>query len=394
MYNLESLPINDKDAGIYIHFPYCDHKCPYCDFNSHVQSHDDDGYAKTILEELDIQKEFLHVPNKGLTSIYFGGGTPSLWSPKAVGHVISTINRYWKFSDNIEITLEANPGTTSYERFQGYVDHGVNRFSIGCQSFDDNELQGLGRIHNAEQSIKAVQDAQKTQAAVSLDLIYGLPGQSKQQAHDSILKAVQLGPDHISAYTLTIEPNTIFGRKTRLGLFKPMPDDSQAALIESVSQTLDSHGYKRYEISNYARNNAIARHNTLYWVGAAYLGLGAGAHSYLPSPDLLTGIRKENERLPSRYNATALPRFEERLDHAQIVADRLMVALRVAFAFDPLDFCQRVFKPELANALTASLMQLVHRGFLIESKGKFLLTAQGFLFNDEIARELMHIEQK
>jgi oxygen-independent coproporphyrinogen-3 oxidase len=394
-------PVTFRDRGLYVHFPYCAQKCPYCDFNSHAIAHDDRAYADAVLEEMDLRGPSFPGP---LTSIYFGGGTPSRWDPAQVRRVIDRARAAFAFAGGVEITLEANPGSVAEARMFDYVDAGVNRFSIGVQSFDDAELIQLGRIHDGSAAETAVGIALRTGARVSLDLMYALPGQSWNDVRRSLDRAIALGPHHVSAYTLTIEPDTTLGKKTALGLFVPMPDDFQAHLIERVTETLESAGYARYEISSYARPGEESRHNCLYWMGAPYLGVGAGAHSYLVSIDQTSAIRRENVRRPDAYlarrdeaigppdfarlrlAARSACEFEERLDRAGIVRDRLMVGLRTRFG---LDVAELPLSADERDAVMVVLRDLAERGWVRIEGTRATPTVRGFLMNDGIAKALL-----
>lgn len=388
---LRAPPVEAEAASVYVHFPYCMVKCPYCDFNSHAVAHDDVAYADAILAELEQRKHQLPVPPEGLASVYFGGGTPSRWDPGQVGRVIDALRRALGFRDGVELTLEANPGTVVEGRLEAFAAAGINRFSIGCQSFIDSELAELGRAHDAAAARRAVREAKSTGARVSLDLIYGLPGQDEPRARASVDTALELEPDHLSAYTLTIEPNTVLDRRTRLGLFRPMPDDDQARLIEAVTGHLARDGYARYEVSSYARAGKVSVHNTGYWLGAWYLGLGAGAHSCLPEGE--GAGRRENVRAPSKYVESALagavtvPQFEQR-DRVGLATDRLMVVFRTAFGLDVEAFFRTC--PELDRApVLAACQDLEARGFIEARDGRFRPTHRGFLFNDAVAVRML-----
>jgi putative oxygen-independent coproporphyrinogen III oxidase len=391
-------PVTPEDAAVYVHFPYCAKKCPYCDFNSHVLAHDDRAYADAVLAELAARGDSLVVPARGLSSVFFGGGTPSRWAPAEVGRVLRALKERFGFAEHCEVTLEANPGTVAAERFAAYVEQGVTRFSIGAQSFIDAELEELGRIHDARAAERAVQAAQATGARVSLDLMYAFPGQGWAEVERSLSRALALGTEHVSAYTLTVEPDTVLGRRTRLGLFVPMDDDRQAELIEAVSARFADAGLSRYEISNYARPGAESRHNALYWVGGAYLGLGAGAHGYLPGPALSGARRYENVKPPADYLEGArrgeFPRrFEEQLSRRQALGDRLMVAFRGAWGLDVAALAAEAglsgrLEPELLPTLEA----LERQGLLRRagpSPTRFVPTPRGMLFNDALARALL-----
>lgn len=387
-------PVGADHRGVYIHFPYCRSKCPYCDFNSHVIQPDDRRYADAVIAEL--RSRASELSDGPVSSIYFGGGTPSLWAPHEVERVRSAVEERFGLARDAELTLEANPESLTMRRLEAYRGRGLNRFSIGVQSFDDTELAILGRTHSAGTAVRAVRSARHTGASVSLDLIYGLPDQRWASVRESLERATELEPDHISAYTLTIEPQTVLARRTRLGLFHPMPDDAQAELIERVTAYLERHGYRRYEISSYARAGHEARHNSAYWAGGAYLGLGAGAHSYLPRADG-GALRRENVRSPETYVTGCLagaPRvqFEEDLEARHVLADRLMVAMRVAWGLDPADLITHAGAPwGFGTRLVEALRQLEARGWVVQRDGRFRPTAQGFLFNDAVAMALMEV---
>ena len=387
-------PVQASDGMVYVHFPYCGSKCPYCDFNSHVVAHDDVAYADAVLAELEARGAALRPPPGGLSSIYLGGGTPSLWAPSQVGRVLSALKARFGLRPGAELTLEANPESAQPERLAAFRAAGVNRFSIGCQSFDEAELAALGREHDARASQEAVRAAIATGARVSLDLIYGLPGQSTEAARRSVDRALALSPDHLSAYALTVEPDTLLERRVRLGRFRPMPDDEQARLIEAVSAHLAGAGFVRYEVSSYARQGRVSLHNTGYWQGAAYLGLGAGAHSYLPAPGLVRAERRENVRSPARYVDTALAgdveaSWTEVLDAARIAGDRLMIAFRSRFGLDVGDFVEELSGAVDPAPLEAATARLVREGLLERVGARLRPTARGWLFNDVVARAMM-----
>ena len=388
-----SAPVRPTDRGVYVHFPYCEKKCPYCDFNSHAVPHDDGAYADAILAELAGRAGELG-PGP-VRSLFFGGGTPSLWDPPQLGRVIRAVAETFGFEGTPEITVEANPGTVVPDRFRAFVAEGVNRFSIGVQSFADAELVHLGRIHGADQAERAVQAALDTGARVSLDLMYGLPGQTWPDVARSVARALALAPHHISAYTLTIEPDTALGRRTRLGLYKPMDDDGQAALIHRVTDALGDAGYQRYEISNYAQPGFEAVHNSLYWTGGPYLGLGAGAHSYAPAPGLASAVRRENVKGPDAYLRAAMggdftPRFTETLDRWGVVADRLWVGLRPRWGVDVGELAEASgLGAALRARLDPTLEGLAARGLVRREGSRWAPTAEGFLFADLVARTLL-----
>lgn len=376
-------PITADDVGVYVHYPYCEKKCPYCDFNVHAIAHDDRLYTDALLRELDAR-----APEYGekFATLYFGGGTPSEWDPEQLTRVIDRLRPALERS--AEITLEANPGTIADARIEAFMRAGINRFSIGAQSFHDHELEILGRTHSAREIVATVQGAQRAGARVSIDLIYALPGQTIMDLHRSIARAYELGVDHISAYTLTIEPSTPLARKTEAGTFEPMPDDEQAELIEAVTDRLESHRYFRYEVSSYSPPGLEAVHNSIYWVGGAYLGVGAGAHSYRPAPDRSAAVRRENLRAPGEYVADAnagkfSARMEETLDRPAVLGERLMVGVRSKWGVN-LDAL-----PPLPPSSLEALDQLVKDGLLEKCDRVYRPTAKGFFFADLMGRKLL-----
>jgi putative oxygen-independent coproporphyrinogen III oxidase len=327
----DACPAGPRDRAVYVHFPYCASKCPYCDFNSHVLDHDDHRYAAAVLAELEARQGDLPGEPRGLTSIFFGGGTPSRWAPEAVAEVIAAIRR--RFGAPGEVTLEANPGSVDAGRFRAFVEAGVDRLSIGCQSFDDAELSWLGRRHDAESAQRAVKAAVAAGARVSLDLMYGLPEQSWTAIRTNLDRALELGSEHISAYALTIEPDTLLERRASLKLFRPTSDDRMAELYARVTDHLAARGFRRYEVSNYAQPGAECRHNLVYWQGGAYLGSAPEPTASAPGSGLDPSSRRENLRAPGAYLEDAesrrfVPRMTESLSPIERIRDLWLVAVR------------------------------------------------------------------
>ena len=392
--DLSRPPVNPASAAVYVHFPYCGRKCPYCDFNVYVTQHNDAVFADAILRELDDRGSFLSAPG-GLASLYFGGGTPTRWSAAELGRVVAGVRERFGFRPGAEITVEANPEDASLELFEEFRAVGVNRFSVGCQSFVEQELRVLGRRHSVDDGVAAVRWARASGARVSLDLIYGLPGQSAEDLIRSLRMAVELETDHVSAYVLTVEPETPLARRVRLGTFKPLPDDTQAAMMEKVSTFFESAGLSRYEVSSFARNGRVAIHNNLYWLGGTYLGLGAGAHSYLRldgHPHV--ALRRENVRSPDRYLTQALgpgveASFEERLNIRAMVADRAMVVFRSAFGLDLAAWSREYGAVLSIEKLSEALGSMTRQGFLQREGTRWRPTTRGFLFNDAVARGMV-----
>lgn len=285
--------------SLYIHIPWCIRKCPYCDFNSHAVKNDqlpEAEYVSALIEDLATDKKYAQ--GRKLESIFFGGGTPSLFSPESIGTILEAAEQQIGFNDNIEITLEANPGTFEQEKFRGFRTAGVNRLSIGIQSFDDLFLQQLGRIHNADEAHRVAAMARDAGFGnFNLDLMHGLPGQSVDNALSDLQTAIDLAPNHLSWYQLTIEPNTeFFSHPPKL------PDDPiLEAIYEQGQQLLADNGYQQYEVSAYAREGKASTHNLNYWEFGDYLGIGAGAHGKVSVPDNNDIIRTRKTRTPNDY---------------------------------------------------------------------------------------------
>jgi putative oxygen-independent coproporphyrinogen III oxidase len=389
---MRKAPVATSDPGLYVHYPYCERKCPYCDFNVHVIPHDDRTYADAVIAELRARRGEIEAP---FHTLYFGGGTPSEWSPEELGRVVTCVKAEVGLDPSAEITLESNPGTIGESRLGAFMSAGITRFSLGVQSFDDRELESLGRTHSGDEAERIVRAAIATGAKTSLDLIYALPDQTEASAIASVDRAIALRPDHISAYTLTVEPETPLGRRARLGLFRAMDDDLQASMIEAVTARLEAAGYLRYEVSSYAPIGREAVHNAIYWTGGPYLGAGAGAHSYLPAPRLRSAIRRENVRAPSQYVDSALTgrvatTFEERLSKPEAIGDRLMTGLRAAWGIDLRALAEEAeLGEELEAALAPALERLIAEKLVERSGPRVRPTARGFLFADRIGRALL-----
>lgn len=328
--------------SLYIHFPWCLQKCPYCDFNSHQIKNtlDETAYIQALLT--DLQTELPHFWGRSVETIFMGGGTPSVFQAASINQLLSGIRALVKLQPNAEITLEANPSTFERERFQGFRDAGVNRLSIGVQSFDDTQLQRLGRIHNAHDAHQAIEHAQEIFERVNIDLMYALPHQSVQAACKDVQTAIQFGVSHISAYQLTLEPNTAFGHTPPQGL----PQDDDLYDIElAVHEKLTAAGFTQYETSAFATDpSQRAQHNLNYWQFGDYIGIGAGAHGKLSHHDRIE--RTTRRRHPNDY----LHAMQNQPHHAierKIIAPRdlpfefMMNALRLVDGVPSVYFAER-----------------------------------------------------
>ena len=273
------------EAAIYVHWPFCAKKCPYCDFNSHVREQiDQKAWRDAMLSEIaTFARNF---PNLTPISVFFGGGTPSLMPPETTAGIVEAISKTWGADPTIEITLEANPSSVEAARFRDYAAAGVNRVSVGVQSLRDSSLKFLGRLHGADEALAALKVARDNFERVSFDLIYALPGQTLDDWREELTEAVALQPSHLSLYQLTIEEGTAFYHQFHRGKFS-LPDEEEAAALYELTQELtDAAGLPAYEISNHARRGEESQHNLTYWRGGYYVGIGPGAHGRLPANEV------------------------------------------------------------------------------------------------------------
>ncbi|MDP4598334.1 MAG: radical SAM family heme chaperone HemW [Pseudomonadales bacterium] len=366
-----------QPIALYIHFPWCTRKCPYCDFNSHAVTAGipEQAYIQMLLRDLDSDLAQLDVEPR-LTSIFMGGGTPSLFQPAAIAALMTGIKQRMDLPSSIEITMEANPGTTDYAKFQGYVEAGVNRLSIGVQSFNDQQLQALGRIHSAADAARAFTAARTAGFSnINIDLMHGLPGQSLAAAMGDLEQALALGPDHLSWYQLTIEPNTGFYR------FPPtLPDDDALWAIYSEGLTrLATAGLNRYEVSAFATAGKQSAHNLNYWQFGDYLGIGAGAHGKWKSLGRLQ--RTTKTRAPKDYLQTPNPKTRV-IDAEQIQLEFLMNSLRLNAGFSWATFEANT---GLAKAsLDAFVQQGTNKGLLAETPTGLQATPLGIQFLNDL----------
>ena len=322
------MKIRTPPLSLYIHIPWCVRKCPYCDFNSHAGQPDEETYVEALLA--DLASETSGVSDRSVSSIFLGGGTPSLFSAGAIDRILAAVQENLQLADDVEITLEANPGTADAGHFAGYRAAGVNRLSIGVQSFDDTMLQRLGRIHSAKQAHEAFRVARAAGFDnINLDLMYGLPGQSTGMAVDDLRQAIDLAPEHLSWYQLTLEPNTAFQAEPPAA----MPgEDLLGEIAESGVQLLAGEEYLQYEVSAYAKAGSQCRHNLNYWQFGDYIGIGAGAHAKLTFAE--DGVmRRRKERHPGRYMERALAGSalsgEDRLQDDDLLMEFMLNVLRL-----------------------------------------------------------------
>jgi oxygen-independent coproporphyrinogen-3 oxidase len=374
--------------SLYIHFPWCVRKCPYCDFNSHAVKDElpEDAYVDALLR--DLEQELPTVWGRTVQTVFMGGGTPSLFSPAAMERLLAGIRARLPLKPGAEITLEANPGTVEQSRFEGYREAGINRLSIGVQSLNPDHLKALGRIHTADEARHAIEAARRTGFDnINLDLMFGLPQQTVEQALDDLDALIALQPDHISWYQLTLEPNTLFYAQR-----PPLPDDdARWAMQEQGQARLADTGYTQYEVSAYARQGHSCRHNLNYWKFGDYLGIGAGAHAKISDAARSAITRHWKKRHPKDYLAAAQDgRFvdgERDLEGAEAVFEFALNRLRLKQAFTLAEF-------EAATGLPASDIQPLIRSAceegLLDFDGKQVKHTQtGWRFLDNLVEQFL-----
>lgn len=377
---LKSLP----PLSLYIHIPWCLKKCPYCDFNSHEirgegSQAPEEEYVAALIQDLEFALQ--DVWGRRLSSVFLGGGTPSLFSAKAIDTILTAVRTLLPLEHFAEVTMEANPGTFEAQKFADFRAAGINRLSIGIQSFNPQHLQALGRVHDDQEAHRAVDIALKNFDNINLDLMYALPGQTLAEAQTDIEMACALGVTHISAYHLTLEPNTLFHR------FPPnLPDDEQAsAMQDMIEQITANHQYRNYETSAFAQTGKESRHNMNYWLFGDYVGIGAGAHSKISFADKI--VRQMRFKQPKEYLAKAQA-GESLIQTQQILTpeDRgfefMMNALRLSGGFETSVFQERTGFP--ITAVQKSLEEAEQRGLLIHDRHRIKPTVLGRRFLNDL----------
>ena len=378
---LQALP----PLSLYIHLPWCLKKCPYCDFNSHEWAGDSGPAAPPEQRYLDALRADLEASlpliwGRTVHSIFIGGGTPSLFSPESIDRLLADVRARVRLEADAEITLEANPGTFERDRFRAFRQAGVTRLSIGVQSFNDQHLKALGRVHDRAQALAAVEEAARSFDTFNLDVMYALPGQTLAQAEEDMRTALSLAPPHISIYHLTLEPNTYFAK------FPPaVPDDDDAyAMLDRITELTTAAGLQRYEVSAYAKPGHACRHNLNYWQFGDYLGIGAGAHSKLSFAHRVA--RTVKLRDPRRYmeqalTGQALASMDE-VARADLPFEFMLNALRLKDGFALQDFMERTGLP--LSSIDAALREGQQRGLLDCSAGRVKPTTRGLDFLSDL----------
>lgn len=375
--------------SLYIHIPWCVRKCPYCDFNSHEAVKGEITeipYIDALVRDLEF--ELPRIWGRRIISVFIGGGTPSLLSALGIKRLISVLNSHLNISPGIEITLEANPGTAETGRFSAYRDSGINRLSIGIQSFEDDKLMALGRIHTATEARRAIDMAQKAGFDnINIDLMYGLPGQSAAAALDDLETASTCGATHISRYQLTLEPNTVFYKHP-----PPLPAEEECWKMQTQGdRLLHQRGYSQYEISAYALDGRRCTHNLNYWEFGDYLGIGAGAHGKITNPDTGSITRYARHRLPLQYMEKA-GRYdvivqEKKLTGADIILEFMMNTMRLTDGVPICLFRERTGLPP--SAARHGLQEAEQRGLITRDTDKLGATELGRRYLNELLQLFM-----
>lgn len=392
-----------KPFSLYLHIPFCFHKCPYCDFNTYaVSAIPEKEYVSALLAELDYRATLPEWRARVVQTIYFGGGTPSLFQPSSIRKIISAICKTFPLDESAEISLEANPGTVTPESLAGYREAGVNRISLGAQSFDRSTLKTLGRMHSPEQIESAVEAARNAGLHnINIDLIYGVPQQSLESLKEDLTRTLALKPTHVSPYGLTIEKGTPFYLSYKKGTLKLPKEDSVVAMMEEINDFLPLNGLHRYEVSNFAHIGKEARHNMAYWSGIDYLGLGAGAHSFNASASVESGnygMRWSNFALPVKYisETTAHGKAESWTDvlgFQEAMFEYFFLGLRKTAGINLRDFEER-FQATVQSLYPALLQVLTDERLIKLDADRLALTSRGFMLADSVIENFVQPEKK
>lgn len=375
-------------AGIYIHIPFCKHKCNYCNFYSLASTRYMDQIGAAIISELIQRKNYLEGQN--VETVYLGGGTPSLIKPDDIEKILNTIQKYFHVEPDAEITLEANPDDLTTEKFAALKNAGVNRLSIGIQSFRQEDLDFLSRTHTSEQVVKCIVDAQQAGFKnLSIDLIYGIPTLTDEGWQENLKSAFSYGIPHISAYSLTVENKTPLELMIRKGRMKPVDENRSVFQYHILNRMMQEHGYEHYEVSNFCIPGAYSRHNTAYWQGKHYLGLGPSAHSY-------NGISRcwNVANLASYLESVSAGEVKselELLSPTTQLNEYIMTSLRTMWGCDITEV-KRKFGEETAENLLLDALTFIESKQMMYSEGKLVLTPEGLLFADGISSALFREE--
>jgi oxygen-independent coproporphyrinogen-3 oxidase len=380
---LTSVPARD-DLALYVHWPFCVSKCPYCDFNSHVRDAiDQQAWREALLA--DLAHEAALLPGRRLTSIFFGGGTPSLMEPATATAIIAAARRHWRADEEIEITLEANPSSVEAARFADLAAAGVNRVSLGLQSLDDGALAFLGRAHNVREGLDSLDTALRHFGRVSFDLIYALPGQDADAWEAMLVRAIGFGTGHLSLYQLTIEPGTRFATMVGRGEFEPLDTELAAEMFELTQERTAAVGLPAYEISNHARPGEESRHNLSYWRYRDYAGIGPGAHGRRLGQRTVRHRKPENFLAAVARNGHGLVE-EEMLSAIEAAHEALVMGLRLSEGIDTEALADRLGVDRLVD--DGAVARLEKLGLVQRSGARLAVTQAGRLLLDSILAEI------
>ncbi len=372
--------------SLYIHFPWCVKKCPYCDFNSHTLKKDfnEEGYVNHLIK--DLEQDVPLVWGRTINSVFMGGGTPSLFSANSIERLLNAVRMLLPCKPDMEVTMEVNPGTGEYDNFVGYKKAGVNRLSFGFQSLEDENLKALGRIHNSKQAVAAYYMAREAGFDnINLDMMFALPKQTLKTAKEDLLKLIELEPEHISYYQLTIEPNTLFAVKTPD--FLPNNDSLEAMYLQG-NTCLEESGYHQYEVSAYSKNEKKCQHNVNYWQFGDYLGIGAGAHSKISFGVSNEVVRFLKYKSPKDYQNNSSYTQEKRvLTEDDLIFEYMLNAVRL----------KKVIKlPDFSITTGISFIKLINKleyainmKWVIYQQDTLEITPKGFLVSDEVVKLLL-----
>ena len=374
--------------GLYVHWPFCQSKCPYCDFNSHVAAEiDESRWVKAYLSE--IERYGKQTQGRTLDSIFFGGGTPSLMAPETVDAILTKARETWNISNNIEISLEANPTSIEAGRFKGYRDAGVNRVSMGAQALNDADLKRLGRLHTAKEAMQAFDIAKKTFDRVSFDLIYARQHQTTDDWRKELSTALDLALDHLSLYQLTIEAGTAFGDRYNHGKLAGLPQDDDAADMYDITQEIcEAAGLPAYEISNHSKPGAESRHNLIYWNYGDYVGVGPGAHGRITQSN--RKLATETFLMPNKWlteveASGSGEKLRTDVPTSEQATEYLMMGLRLSNGID----MRRYEKLNGTPLPETKLSELIEDGFLFKNNNQLMPTQSGRALLNAVLRELL-----
>jgi len=371
-------------AGIYIHIPFCKQACHYCDFHFSTTLKQKSTLVDAIVREMEIRADY--IDEESIQTLYFGGGTPSLLSFAEAEKIVSAARRIFRFAEDVEFTFEANPDDLSPKKLAELVHLGVNRLSIGIQSFSDVQLRWMNRAHASHEAVESVLNAQKAGISnISIDLIYGLPNLSEEDWKADLRKATSLGITHISAYCLTVEPATALGHRVKKGQEKPVDEEAAAAQFAILRSELAEAGFEQYEVSNFAKAGTYSRHNTAYWQGTPYLGLGPSAHSF--NKIQRSWNIANNALYISALSENKVPQTTETLSRANQINEALMTGLRTKWGVNP-DEIKATWDYDVLYNNSTLLSKLEKEGLLSISSTCLKLTPKGLFMADGIASDL------